>query len=159
MGKMGVQLDTFDLSILTVLQRDASLSLEQLADRVHLSRNACWRRVKRLEDDGIIRARVALVDPAAVNVPLSVIILVRTSQHGREWADQFRQAVSELPEIMAAYRTSGDVDYVLHARVPDFAAYDARYQKLIARITLSDVSASFVMEELKALTELPLTFV
>jgi Lrp/AsnC family transcriptional regulator len=158
-GKTSDQLDAFDLAILSVLQRDASLSIEQLADRINLSRNACWRRVKRLEDEGIIRKKVALLDPATVNVPLSVIILVRTNQHGREWAEQFRKAVSELPEIMAAYRTSGDIDYVLYARVPDVAAYDSLYQKLITRITLSDVSASFVMEELKSVTELPMTFV
>ena len=158
MGKMTRQFDSFDVAILASLQRDSSLSVEELAERTHLSRNACWRRVKRLEDDGVIRARVALLDPAAVNVPLSVVILIRTSQHGRKWAEQFRKAVSELPEILAAYRTSGDIDYVLHARVPDVAAYDALYQKIISRVTLSDVSASFVMEEMKGSTELPLTF-
>lgn len=152
------KMDNFDRSILAALQRDASLSVEEVADRVHLSRNACWRRIKRLDDDGVIRARVALLNPAALNVPLSVIILIRTNQHGREWADQFRKAVSNVPEILAAYRTSGDIDYVLHARVPDVAAYDALYQKIISRVTLSDVSASFVMEEMKASTELPLTF-
>jgi Lrp/AsnC family transcriptional regulator len=159
MGKAPKKFDSFDRSILAALQRDCSLSVEELADRIHLSRNACWRRIKRLEDEGVIRARVALLDPAAVNVPLSVVILVRTSQHGRDWAEQFRKAVSDLPEILAAYRTSGDIDYVLHARVPDVAAYDALYQRIISRVTLSDVSASFVMEEMKGSTELPLTFV
>jgi Lrp/AsnC family transcriptional regulator len=158
MGKTAKQFDSFDRSILTALQRDSSLSVEELAARIHLSRNACWRRIKRLEDEGIIRARVALLDPAAVNVPLAVVILIRTSQHGRDWAEQFRKAVADLPEILAAYRTSGDIDYVLHARVPDVAAYDALYQKVISRVTLSDVSASFVMEEMKGSTELPLTF-
>lgn len=159
MGKALKQFDSFDRAILAALQRDSTLSVEELADGIHLSRNACWRRIKRLEDEGVIRARVALLDPAAVNVPLSVIILVRTSQHGRDWAEQFRNAVSDLPEILAAYRTSGDIDYVLHARVPDVAAYDALYQRIISRVTLSDVSASFVMEEMKGSTELPLTFV
>lgn len=152
-------LDAYDKAILRVLQRDSTLAVEALAERVHLSRNACWRRVKALEEAGVIRARVALVDPAALNVALSVMISIRTSQHSADWARRFRAAVAEIPEIVAAYRTAGEIDYVLHARVPDVAAYDRLYQKLIARTEMDDVSASFVMEELKESTELPLDFV
>lgn len=152
-------LDSHDVALLRELQRDASLSLDALAERVNLSRNACWRRMRILEEQGVIRGRVALLDPARLNASLMVFIRIRTSRHAAEWADQFRQAVTALPEIIGAYRTSGDVDYLLQARVPDVAAYDRLYQKLIQRIDMNDVSASFVMEELKETSEIPLGFV
>ncbi len=151
-------LDAHDKALLRELQRDSSLSIDDLAALVHLSRNACWRRVKALEEAGVIMARVALVDPAMVNAGLSVLILVRTSSHAEGWADRFRDAVTAIPEIVGAYRTAGDIDYILKARVPDVAAYDRLYKRLIARIDMVDVSASFVMEQLKETTELPLDF-
>jgi Lrp/AsnC family transcriptional regulator len=152
-------IDSTDKRILAELQRDASQSLDELAAVVALSRNACWRRVQKLEEAGVIRARVALLDPAALNLGLTVLIQVRTSQHSAAWASQFRKAVLETPEVLAAYRTAGDTDYILHARIPNVAAYDRLYQKLIAKIDMVDVSASFVMEEIKHSTELPLTFI
>ncbi len=153
--KMADDIDTTDRRILAELQVDASLSVEQLAERVHLSRNACWRRVKLLEERGVIRARVALVDPEKLGFGLSVFILVRTSRHEPDWLRQFREAVTSLPEITGVYRMSGDLDYVLRARVADVKAYDRLYQRLIAKVPLSDVSASFVMEEIRDTTELP----
>jgi Lrp/AsnC family transcriptional regulator len=152
-------LDSHDVALLRELQKDASLSLDALADRVNLSRNACWRRMRLLEEQGIIRGKVALLDPSRLNAGLMVFIRIKTSRHSAEWADSFRQAVTALPEIIGAYRTSGDVDYLLQARVPNVAAYDALYQKLIQRIDMNDVSASFVMEELKETSEVPLGFV
>lgn len=152
---MAHDIDTIDRRILAELQVDASLSVEQLAERVHLSRNACWRRVKLLEERGVIRARVALVDPEKLGFGLSVFILVRTSRHEPDWLKQFRDAVVSLPEITGVYRMSGDLDYVLRARVADMKAYDRLYQRLIAKVPLSDVSASFVMEEIRDTTELP----
>ncbi|WP_187969105.1 Lrp/AsnC family transcriptional regulator [Aquibium microcysteis] len=152
---MADDIDTTDRRILAELQVDASLSVEQLAERVHLSRNACWRRVKLLEERGVIRARVALVDPEKLGFGLSVFILVRTSRHEPDWLRQFREAVTSLPEITGVYRMSGDLDYVLRARVADVKAYDRLYQRLIAKVPLSDVSASFVMEEIRDTTELP----
>jgi Lrp/AsnC family transcriptional regulator len=151
-------IDSIDKRILAELQRDATLSLDALSDRVALSRNACWRRVQRLEEAGVIAARVALLDPAALNVGLSVFIVVRTGRHSADWAESFRAAVASLPEIIGAYRTAGDIDYILRARVPDVAAYDRLYQRLIARIDMTDVSASFVMEEIKDTHELPLGY-
>ena len=151
-------IDATDKRLLHELQADSSLSLDELAARAGLSRNACWRRVKQLEESGAIKARVALIDPAAVNAVLAVFINIRTSRHSAEWSEKFRQALRDIPEITGAYRTAGDIDYILHARIPDVAAYDALYQKLIARIDLMDVSASFVMEELKHTTALPLHF-
>lgn len=149
-------LDAIDRKILGELQQQADLSLDALAERVSLSRNACWRRVRRLEEDGVIRARVTLLDPAKVGVPLSVLVMVRTSRHEAAWIERFRAAVMSVPGIVAAYRTTGDIDYVLHARVADVAAYDELYRTLTARVEMTDVSASFVMEEIKASTALPL---
>ncbi len=152
------RLDDFDRAILRELQRDSSRGIEELAGLVHLSRNACWRRVKLLEEAGVIRARVALVDAKKLNAGLTVLIRIRTSQHSAAWAQSFREAVAALPEIVGAYRTSGEVDYMLRARVPDVAAYDRLYQRLIARVDMVDVAASFVMEEIKETTEVPLGY-
>ncbi|RFB79219.1 Lrp/AsnC family transcriptional regulator [Methylovirgula sp. 4M-Z18] len=149
-------LDTTDKRILRALQADATLSLEALAELTHISRNACWRRVQALEAAGTIRRRVALLDPKALNLGLVVLIHIRANQHNAAWTEQFRKAVLGLPEILAAYRTAGDIDYILRARVPDVAGYDALYKKLIATVELSDVSAHFVMEEMKDTWELPL---
>lgn len=149
------KLDTIDRRILAELQRDGSLSVEQVAERVHLSRNACWRRIKRLEEASIITGRVALVDAEKIGLGLSVFVLVRTSSHDPAWLKAFREAVTSLPEITGVYRMSGDLDYVLRARVADVKAYDRLYQRLIAKVPLSDVSASFVMEEIRDTTVLP----
>jgi Lrp/AsnC family transcriptional regulator len=154
-----MSLDEYDRSILRELQQDASLSVDQLSERVHLSRNACWRRVKALEEAGVIRARVALLDPRKVNAGLTVLILIRTSQHSEGWAEKFRNVVATIPEIVGAYRTAGDLDYILKARVKDVEAYDGLYKRLIARIEMGDVSASFVMEPLKETTEVPLDYI
>lgn len=152
---MAAEIDAIDRKILFELQRDATLSVDQLSERVSLSRNACWRRLKRLEDERTITGRVALVDAERVGVGLSVVILVRTSHHDPEWLAKFRAAVVSFPEIVGVYRMSGDLDYVLRARVADVKAYDRLYQRLIAKVPLSDVSASFVMEEIKETTIIP----
>lgn len=152
MGKI----DDYDRKILRFLQRNAAVSVEDLGEKVGLSRNACWRRVRRLQEDGVIMRTVALVDPRAVNLGLAAFIAVRAGSHDAAWLARFRRAVRDIPEITGVYRTSGDIDYLLYARIPDMAAYDAVYQNLISRVDLSDVSASFVMEEIKHTTELPL---
>jgi len=151
-------IDPKDREILKHLQLDSALGVEELAQRVHLSRNACWRRIKALEEKGVIRGRVALLDAGKLNVGLTVLITIRTAQHDPTWLEKFAHAVQGLPEIMAVYRTTGDTDYVLQAVVPDVAGYDALYKRLIARIPLSDVSSSFVMEKIKETTALPLNY-
>ena len=151
-------IDRLDKKILEILQQDASISLDDIGEKAGLSRNACWRRIRKLEEDGVITGRVAIIDPNAVNLGLSVFMAIRTTEHNADWLDSFHKAVCSIPEIVGAYRTSGDTDYILHARIPDVHAYDQLYQKLIERVALSDVSGSFVMEELKQVTELPLTF-
>ena len=147
--------DTYDRRLLNELQRDADRSVETLADLIGLSRNATWRRIKRLEDEGIIKRRVALVDPDKLNLGLTVFISVKTDRHDAKWATVFSQTVRSFPEILGAYRTSGDLDYLIHARVSDVKAYDGLYRRLISKLDLKDVSASFVMEELHETTVLP----
>ncbi len=151
-------MDNTDRRLLDLLQRDASLSLDDLSERAALSRNACWRRVKRLEEDGIIKARVTLLDARRINVGLTAFIALRTTEHSAEWLEAFARAVRDIPEIIGVYRMTGDVDYLLQAVIPDVAAYDDLYKRLINRITLADVSSSFVMEEIKATTVLPLDY-
>jgi Lrp/AsnC family transcriptional regulator len=153
--KMTADLDTIDRRILAELQRDGTLSVDDLSARVGLSRNACWRRVKRLEDERVITGRVALVDADRLGLGLSVFILIRTSHHDPDWLKRFRDATTGFPEITGVYRMSGDLDYVLRARVADVKAYDRLYQRLIAKVPLTDVSASFVMEEIKETTIVP----
>ncbi len=152
---MSENIDQKDRRILAELQHDATLSVEQLANRINLSRNACWRRMKRLEDDGFIRERVAIVDPEKLGLGLSAFVFVRTAAHDPGWLKRFRDAVATFPEITGVYRTSGDLDYVLRIRVADVKAYDRLYQRLIAKVPLSDVSASFVMEDIKETTAIP----
>lgn len=151
-----LKLDDTDRRILGVLQRQADLSLDALGETIGLSRNAVWRRMRALEDRGVIRDRVVLLDPAALGLTLAVFIAIRTDSHSPDWSERFAKATRDLPEIMGAYRMTGDLDYLIHARVADMAAYDALYQRLIRRIEMSDVSASFVMEEIKQTTALPL---
>ena len=150
------QLDINDIKILRQLQKNASLSIEEISDRIALSRNACWRRIRRLEDDGIINKRVAIVNADALDLGQMVIVLISTNSHDPKWLSLFRSAIAEMPEIMGAHRMSGDLDYILRVRVRDVRAYDRFYQRLISKVPISNVSASFVMEDLKDSTELPL---
>lgn len=150
-------LDDIDRRILKELQRDAAMALDTLGERVGLSRNACWRRVKSLEATGVIRARVALLDPAKLGLGLTVFLQIRAARHDAEWLDQFARATRALPEVQGVYRMSGDLDYLIRAQVADMADYDRLYRTLIARVPMGDVSASFVMEEIKHSTEIPLT--
>ena len=151
-------LDRFDRKILDCIQKDATRTLAALAETVGLSRNACWTRLKRLEDEGYILGRRALLDREKLNLGLMVFVSIRTDNHSQAWAEQFRRAVADLPEIVGVFRTAGETDYLIQAVVPDVRAYDALYQRLTARLTLSDVSGAFVMEEIKATSELPLDY-
>ncbi len=151
-----MKIDHIDTKILQHLQRDATLGLEDLGEIVGLSRNACWRRIKNLDDAGIIKSRVAILDAEKLDVGLSVFISVRTNKHDPDWLNKFATATRSMPEILGAYRMSGDLDYLIRAQVTDMAAYDNLYQRLIQKVPLADVSASFVMEEIKETTALPL---
>ena len=153
---MSTVLDEADLRILRCLQRDASVSMDELAAKTNLSRNACWRRVKLLEERQVIRGRVALIDPDAVDLGLSVFVIIRTSAHEKDWLGKFEEAVRTLPEIQGAHRMTGDIDYVLRLRVPNVKGYDRFYKRLIAKVPISDISASFVMDDIKDTTALPI---
>lgn len=152
-----VPLDAIDRKILSILQHDASLSVREVAEAINLSPTPCWRRISRLEADGVIVRRVAVVDPAAVGLGVTVVVQIRTNQHTGAWFREFSQGIADFPEIVEALRLSGETDYMLRVLVPDIAAYDAFYQRLIERVDLYDVRSTFVMEHLKSTTELPLS--
>lgn len=150
-----MSLDPTDRRILHHLQRRADASLDVLSEEVGLSRNAAWRRIKQMEKAGIIRARVALLDPEPLGLKLTVFILIRTDRHTKAWAEAFAKATRGMDEIQGVYRMTGDLDYLVRAQVADVEAYDRLYQRLITQVDISDVSASFVMEPIKETTALP----
>ena len=149
-------LDETDRKILYYLQKDASLTIKEIASRVHLSPTPCWKRIQRLEELGVIRSRVALLDPEKVGASVTVFIAIKTDQHNTAWSEKFAFEMSSIPEIMEIYRMSGEVDYLLRVVVPDIAAFDALYKKIIDRIALSNVTSSFAIEQMKYTTELPI---
>ncbi len=151
-------LDKTDLKILAILQADAARPVAEIGAEIGLSTTPCWRRIQKLEEAGIIRRRVALLDSAKVNAGVTVFVSIKTDQHNIDWLARFHAAVVDFPEVVEFYRMSGDVDYLLRVVVPDIAAYDAFYKRLISRIEISKVSSAFAMEQIKYTTELPLTF-
>jgi len=153
---MSKNIDDNDVKILEILQIDATRSLESIADEIGVSLNTCWRRVQRLEAEGILERRVALVDNEKVGLPLTVFVSIRTDDHSKDWAERFDKAVKLIPEIVEFYRLAGDVDYILKMMVGSVADYDHVYQRLISKVKISNVSASFAMEKMKFTTELPL---
>ncbi|MGH6953724.1 MAG: Lrp/AsnC family transcriptional regulator [Alphaproteobacteria bacterium] len=151
-------MDKIDRKILAGLQEDSTLSLAEIAQRVGLSPTPCWRRIQNLEEAGVIRKRVALLDGRKLNAGVTVFVSVRTNQHSLPWLERFAKAVADMPEVVEFYRLSGDIDYMLRVVVKDIASYDEFYKRLIARIELTDVSSRFAMEEIKYTTALPLDY-
>ncbi|MBB5534831.1 Lrp/AsnC family transcriptional regulator [Rhizobium giardinii] len=151
-------MDRLDRKILRLLQEDSTLAVADLAKKVGLSTTPCWRRIQKMEEDGVIRGRVALLDPVKINTKVTVFVSVRTNTHSIEWLRRFSEVVVEFPEVVEFYRMSGDVDYLLRVVVPDIAAYDAFYKRLIAKIEIRDVSSAFAMEQIKYTTQLPLDY-
>jgi Lrp/AsnC family transcriptional regulator len=147
--------DEIDRKILDIIQSDSSYSMDEISEFVNLSRNACWRRIRRMEEAGIIKARVALVEPSSINLGLSAFVMIRTNSHDTSWAEKFDKVVKCFPEIIGAHRMAGDLDYILRVRVRDVKDYDNFYQTLINKISISDISASFVMDDIKDTTALP----
>ncbi len=148
--------DAIDRRLLAILQQDATAPIAELAERVGLSQTPCWKRVKRLQECGVIRRKVALLDADALDLSLTVFVAIRTSQHDPQWLEVFAREASALPEVVEFYRMSGDVDYLLKVVVRDIRAYDTFYKRLIKTAPLSDVSSSFAMEQIKSTTALPL---
>jgi Lrp/AsnC family transcriptional regulator len=147
--------DKTERSILALIQTDASLSIGEVADRVGISKSACWRRIQKLEEDGVIQGRVTLLDAAALDLPLTVFITIKTNQHNEKWARTFKAVVADIPGILEVHRMGGEIDYLIKAVVKDMPGYDKLYQQLI-KADLFDVTSSFVMEEIKRTTALPL---
>ncbi|MGN6583722.1 MAG: Lrp/AsnC family transcriptional regulator [Rhizobiaceae bacterium] len=151
-------MDRLDRKILRLLQEDATLAVADVAKKVGLSTTPCWRRIQKLEEEGVIRRKVAVLDPARINARVNVFVSIRTSSHSNEWLRRFSEVVQEFPEVVEFYRMSGEVDYLLRVVVPDIAAYDAFYKRLIAKIEIRDVSSAFAMEQIKYTTEMPLDY-
>lgn len=143
------EMDRLDRQILRLLASDASLSLAEIAERVGLTSTPCWKRIRRMEQSGIIVGRVAVLDPAKVGLPVSAFVEVETADHSSGWLEHFAQVVAGMSEIVEAWRMSGDVDYLLHVVVPDIAAYDEFYRRLIAAVPLRNVTSRFAMERMK----------
>ncbi len=149
-------MDAIDRKILSVLQEDASLSVAEIGQRVGLSSTPCWKRIQRLEADGVIRKRVALVDAEKIGLGITVFVSVETGDHSQEWLQTFAQLVGAMPEVMEFYRMAGDVDYMLRVVVADIQGYDTFYKKLIGAIPLKNVTSRFAMEKIKSTTTLPI---
>ena len=149
-------MDAIDRKILAVVQQDASLSVAEIGQRVGLSSTPCWKRLQRLEADGVITKRVALISPEKVGLGITVFVSIETGDHSNEWLKKFADLVSAMPEVMEFYRMAGDVDYMLRVVVSDIAGYDAFYKKLIATVPLKNVTSRFAMERIKSTTALPI---
>jgi Lrp/AsnC family transcriptional regulator len=149
-------MDAIDRKILAVLQDDAALSVAEIGSRVGLSSTPCWKRIQRLEADGVIQKRVALVDQDRIGLGVTIFVSIETGDHSQDWLARFAQVVGAMPEVMEFYRMAGDVDYMLRVVVPDIAGYDAFYKKLIAAVPLKNVTSRFAMEKIKSTTALPI---
>jgi len=151
------ELDRIDREILRILMRDASRSLAEIAGEVGLTPTPCWKRIRRMEETGVITARVAIVDPVRVGLPISVFVAVETGDHSADWIARFADAVASMPEIVECWRLGGDVDYLLRVVVPDMSGYDAFYRRFVAAVpALRKVTGRFAMERVKGTTALPI---
>ncbi len=151
-------MDRTDRMILSILQEDATLPVAEIGRRVGLSTTPCWRRIQKMEEDGVIKARVAVLDPAKVNAKVSVFVSITTNQHNEDWLTRFSRIIAEFPEVVEFYRMSGQIDYLLKVVVPDIEAYDAFYKKLVSKMDITDVSSAFAMQVIKNETALPLSY-
>ena len=149
-------MDAIDRKILSALQDDASLSVAEIGSRVGLSSTPCWKRIQRLEADGIITKRVALIDQDKIGLGVTVFVSIETGDHSQTWLGRFAEVVGAMPEVMEFYRMAGDVDYMLRVVVPDIAGYDLFYKRLIATVPLKNVTSRFAMERIKSTTALPI---
>ncbi len=151
-------MDRTDKKILSILQADATLPVADIAKKVGLSTTPCWRRIQKMEEDKIIEKRVAVLNPAKVNLGVTVFVSIKTDKHNAEWLKRFSEVISKMPEVVGFYRMSGQVDYLLKVVVPDIAAYDDVYKRLVSDIEIEDVSSAFAMERIKDTLELPLDY-
>jgi len=150
------KMDAIDRKILAVLQQDASLPVAEIGQRVGLSSTPCWKRIQRLEAEGVIQRRVAIVDQEKIGLGVTVLVSIETGDHSQEWLTRFAEVVQAMPEVMEFYRMAGDVDYMLRVVVSDIQGYDGFYKRLIAAVPLKNVTSRFAMEKIKATTALPI---
>ena len=150
-------MDAIDRKILAVLQDNAALSVAEIGSRVGLSSTPCWKRIQRLEADGVIQKRVAIIDQDSIGLGISVFVSIETGDHSQDWLDKFAKTVTAMPEVMEFYRMAGDVDYMLRVVVPDIAGYDTFYKRLISTVALKNVTSRFAMEKIKSTTALPIS--
>lgn len=151
-----VRLDALDRKILSLLQQDASLPLEEIAARTGASRTPVWNRIRRMREQGVIRGQVALLDAESLGLEACFFVLVRTTEHDADWAGRFLAAVRARPEVVEAHRLAGDIDYILKVVVRNARAYDRFYQSLISEVRIQNVTALLSMEEMKATHALPI---
>ncbi|MBB5216138.1 Lrp/AsnC family transcriptional regulator [Parapusillimonas granuli] len=153
-----IEIDKIDRAILKILQEDATISISALAERVNLSSTPCWRRIQRLEKEGVIKKRVTLLDPEKINVGVTVFVAIKAQQHNEKWLRKFNDVVTSMSEVVEFYRMSGETDYLLRIVVPDIKSYDAVYKRLIRDMDYLDINSSFAMEQIKLTTALPLDY-
>jgi len=152
-------IDRLDRKIMQILQEDTTIPVAEIGRRVGLSTTPCWRRIQKLEEEGVITGRVALLDQKKVNVNVTAFISITTNQHNDEWLRRFAEVIRDFPEVVEFYRMAGQVDYLLRVVVPDMEAFDGLYKRLIAKIDIADVSTAFAMEQIKYTTKLPLDYI
>lgn len=152
-------MDAADRKILDILQADASVSVAAIAEKIGMSTAPCWRRIRKLEEDGVITRRVALLNRRKANVPMTVFVTVKAPRHAVEWLQAFRKLITDIPEIVEAWRLTGEADYQLRIVVPDIETYDVVYQRMIGRLEFSDISSSIAMEEMKYTTAIPTSYI
>lgn len=151
-------IDERDRKILEILQRDAGTPVTEIAEKVSLSVSACSRRIQKLEESGYIARRIAVLDREKAGVPTTVYALVKTAHHADDWIEEFRRAISDIPEIVEAHRLTGHYDYILKVVLPRVEHYDVVYRRLVKRVELFDVSASISMETLKQGLAVPVAY-
>jgi Lrp/AsnC family transcriptional regulator len=152
-------MDAIDRKILDILQTDASVPIAAIAEKVGMSTAPCWRRIRKLEEDGVIVRRVALLSRRKANVPMTVFVSVKAPRHAVEWLQAFRKLIAGIPEIVEAWRLTGEADYQLRIVVPDIETYDLVYQRMISRLEFSDISSAIAMEEMKYTTAIPTNYI
>jgi len=153
---MKEKIDSIDLSLLRELQRHATLSQRELADRVGVSQNACWRRLKALDDSGVLQGSTVHLDRQMLGLDLVVFVMLRTRHHSSEWLQRFRRHVLTIPEVVDFHRIGGDYDYQLKVVTQDMSSYDRVYQRLIEGVELDSVTSYFAMEAIAEGRPLPL---
>ena len=149
-------MDNMDLKILRVLQEDSSLSVTEVAQRVGLSTSPCWKRINKLQADGVILRQEAVLDPAKMGLGLTVFIMIKTGEHSGPWLERFAKFVKAMPEVQEFHRMAGEVDYLLKIVVADMQQFDKFYKNLVEETTLTDVTSSFSMEVIKHTNALPI---